>query len=737
MKPMTMRSFFAKAITGLLPVFAILAPVTAQAQNAVNTGHVAVPSGFFDPDTSNNDSTDTDVIDRVSDLTISKTDGVTSVNSGDSTTYTITVTNNGPSSVTGAILSDPVVAGLNVTAVACAGTPGQCVTAPSVAQLQSGTFALPTLASGQSYSITVTATVTAASGSLDNVATIAVPTGTTDPTPGDNSATDTNTVVPLPVLTLVKSVVNTGGGTAAASAWTLSATGPSTISGVTGNAAVTNATVSAGAYSLAETGGPSGYTASTYSCVVGAAPAVAGNSVALVHGDVATCTITNTFQPAPALTVVNSATPPATLAVGQKITYSFAVENTGNVQMTGIVVNDAQLDAAATCLATTLAPGATTSCSGEHTITQADIDAGGVPNSATVSGNPPTGPITTSMPSTTNTPIAAAPALTLDKQAPTGSLTVGSTLTYTVVATNAGNITQSAVTVSDPMLTPGSTTWQPGNAAPGARTLTGTYVVQQSDVDAGKLTHRFGRLDPGHNTGHHSVSTRSQQRLRSPSTSRRPPAASPSARPDLHGRRHQRGQHHPECGHGQRSHAHTGLDHLCNARSGRHAPSPVPMSSSRAMSTRARLTTPLRSPRPRSQHRSPTASRPRSQQRRAHPRQAGAHRQPHRRLDPDLHGRRHQRGQHHPECGHGQRSHAHRARPPVQRSLRAPHAPSPVPMSSSRAMSTRARLTTPLRSPRPRSQHRSPTASRPRSQQRLRSPSTSRRPPAASPSARP
>ncbi|MBK9432555.1 MAG: hypothetical protein IPN50_09110 [Sphingomonadales bacterium] len=31
-------------------------------------------------------------------------------------------------------------------------------------------------------------------------------------------------------------------------------------------------------------------------------------------------------------------------------------------------------------------------------------------------------------------------------------------MTYTVVATNAGNITQSAVTVSDPMLTPGSTT---------------------------------------------------------------------------------------------------------------------------------------------------------------------------------------------------------------------------------------------------------------------------------------
>ncbi|MBK9432553.1 MAG: hypothetical protein IPN50_09100 [Sphingomonadales bacterium] len=39
-------------------------------------------------------------------------------------------------------------------------------------------------------------------------------------------------------------------------------------------------------------------------------------------------------------------------------------------------------------------------------------------------------------------------------------------MTYTVVATNAGNITQSAVTVSDPMLTPGSTTC--ATLAPGA-----------------------------------------------------------------------------------------------------------------------------------------------------------------------------------------------------------------------------------------------------------------------------
>ncbi|MBL0021918.1 MAG: hypothetical protein IPP23_06260 [Sphingomonadales bacterium] len=119
---------------------------------------------------------------------------------------------------------------------------------------------------------------------------------------------------------------------------------------------------------------------------------------------------------------------------------------------------------------------------GTYVVQQSDVDAGKIDNTASVASTQVTTPVTDSV----STPIAAAPALTLDKQAPTGSLTVGSTLTYTVVATNAGNITQSAVTVSDPMLTPGSTTC--ATLAPGATcTLTGTYVVQQSDVDAGKI----------------------------------------------------------------------------------------------------------------------------------------------------------------------------------------------------------------------------------------------------------
>ena len=178
-------------------------PTPAAVPSVTNTATVANAN---DTDASNDSSSSVTEIDSIADLAITKTDGTAAVTSGTSTTYTIVVTNNGPSSVTGALLTDPAVTGLAKTAVACAPTPGQCVTAPTIVQLQSGTFALPALASGQTYGLSVTATVSAASGSVTNTATIDVPAGTTDPDPTNNSAADTDTVdpAPAPALTLVK-----------------------------------------------------------------------------------------------------------------------------------------------------------------------------------------------------------------------------------------------------------------------------------------------------------------------------------------------------------------------------------------------------------------------------------------------------------------------------------------------------------------------------------------------------
>lgn len=122
-------------------------------------------------------------------------------------------------------------------------------------------------------------------------------------------------------LTLVKNVTNDNGGNALATAWTLSATGPTNISGTTGSGAVTNASVNAGVYTLAETGGPSGYSASNWSCTAGT---LNGSQLTLAAGQNATCTITNDDQPATLIVkkIVNNGNTGATKTASD---FSFSV----------------------------------------------------------------------------------------------------------------------------------------------------------------------------------------------------------------------------------------------------------------------------------------------------------------------------------------------------------------------------------------------------------------------------
>ncbi len=215
--------------------------VTATSGSVANTATIVAPTGVTDSDGTNDSATDTDTVSPaqvVADLAITKDDGATTVGAGGSTTYTLIVTNSGPSTVSGAILADPVVTGLATTGVACAGTPGQCTsgTTPSVAELQGGTFALPALAAGQTYGLSVTVDVTATSGSVANTATIVAPTGVTDPDGTNDSATDTDTVSPAQVvadLAITKDDGATTVGAGGSTTYTLIVTnsGPSTVSG--------------------------------------------------------------------------------------------------------------------------------------------------------------------------------------------------------------------------------------------------------------------------------------------------------------------------------------------------------------------------------------------------------------------------------------------------------------------------------------------------------------------------
>lgn len=110
-----------------------------------------------------------------------------------------------------------------------------------------------------------------------------------------------------PSLTLDKILSNAHGGNATEGDWTLTATGPTTISGAgsAGNAdVVSGATFSAGTYTLSESAGPAGYTANSWTCTNGVT--VNPNSqITIANGQTTVCTITNS-EAAPALTLVKN-----------------------------------------------------------------------------------------------------------------------------------------------------------------------------------------------------------------------------------------------------------------------------------------------------------------------------------------------------------------------------------------------------------------------------------------------
>src|SRR5207253_858010 len=79
--------------------------------------------------------------------------------------------------------------------------------------------------------------------------------------------------------------------------------------------------------------------------------------------------------------------------VGQLITYTYTITNSGNTTLAGpFSISDNKQGTISPCGSGPLAPGASTSCTSTHTITQADLDAGFITNVATASGNGVTSP---------------------------------------------------------------------------------------------------------------------------------------------------------------------------------------------------------------------------------------------------------------------------------------------------------------------------------------------------------
>ncbi len=195
----------------------------------------------------------------------------------------------------------------------------------------------------------------------------------------------------------------------------------------------------------------------------------------------------------PALTIDKTAGTPSGNTAGSTIAYSFVVTNTGNVTVTGLTINDAQLSAPAVCPATTLAPGASTTCTGSHTITQAEVDAGTVNNTATATGSLPGGGTTVSPPDSTTTTIVQTPLIAATKTATLttdngviGMADDGDVITYAVTVRNTGNVTLNTLVVSDSFEGGAPTTLNcaPTTLAPGATATCASYTHTVTAAEA-------------------------------------------------------------------------------------------------------------------------------------------------------------------------------------------------------------------------------------------------------------
>ena len=174
------------------------------------------PSGPFTLSITETSATGCQLVGAASaDLSITKTDGVTSVNAGGTATYTIVASNAGPDAVNGATVADTFPAACTSVSWTCTGAGGGTCTANGSGNI-SDTVNLP---SGGSVTYTAACAVSSgASGSLANTATVAGIGGVAEVNPANNSATDTDTInsIAAPQFTYTPaagSAVNFTGGT--------------------------------------------------------------------------------------------------------------------------------------------------------------------------------------------------------------------------------------------------------------------------------------------------------------------------------------------------------------------------------------------------------------------------------------------------------------------------------------------------------------------------------------------
>jgi uncharacterized repeat protein (TIGR01451 family) len=213
-----------------------------------------------------------------------------------------------------------------------------------------------------------------------------------------------------------------------------------------------------------------------------------------------------------------------TIDIGDQITYDIVVTNTGNTSLTDVsitdtltdldngplsldnpLVFDSSTDINSSFPATpTLKVGEAVTFKATFTVTQEQIDAGGVSNSASVTANDPqNNSISDSTDNAVENVIVQSPSISVNKTASVGHMqdtedetTTGDTINYTITVSNTGNVTLSDISITD-LLTDGNnqtlSLTTPNSfasfvLAPGiTEIIQASYIIEQSAADSGSV----------------------------------------------------------------------------------------------------------------------------------------------------------------------------------------------------------------------------------------------------------
>ena len=472
---------------------AIDSGVTGEVENT------STVSGGGDSDLTDNTSSSTNPVSNIADLALTKTASKEQVVIGETFTYALTVTNNGPSKATSVAITDPLPAGLSF--VSATPAPG-CVIQPITGTLG---CAVGTLNSGASHTVTVTVHVDgSAQGTLHNEATVGAQ--QTDPNPNNNTGSDDVEVLgaDLKVTKTKKSPASVFTGNTVVYEVKVKNQGPSDATGVVLTdslpAGLTNVTTNQGSCTVAEP---------TVSCVVGSLANGATWTVE-VSGKVTVGTTEltnyasatgNEVDPdlsnnqaevntpvgkAADLSIVKTGSP-AQVLPGGNLVYTFNVSNAGPDQATGVTVadtlpagltylsGDAGCSAAGqlvTCNLSPIASGASRQVS--ITVSVAGNASGTIHNVAGVTGNE-NDPDTSNNedPEDTIVKKVADLKVTKTKKSPANVFT-GNTVTYEVKVENLGTSAATGVVLTDdlPAGLTGVTTNKPGTCTVSSSTVT-------------------------------------------------------------------------------------------------------------------------------------------------------------------------------------------------------------------------------------------------------------------------